>query len=74
MTLRDEIDRIVTFEASESPVLRNALMKEWMDLTPSESRDIFVALFTLSRGLTQALYRLADEIDKLRSDAGPESD
>ena len=64
----------MTFEASESPVLRNALMRERMDLSDSDSREIFVALFTLSRGLTQALYRLAEEIDDLRRERGLESE
>jgi len=66
MALSDEIDRIVPFESSESPLLREALRGS-IDLSDASQREVSLALFTLSGAILKALFRRADEIDALRA-------
>ena len=65
MALRDEIDRIVTFEATESRLVQNAFQGP-QHFSEADTRELFIAVFTMFRGVSEALFRLADEIDAMR--------
>jgi hypothetical protein len=65
MTLREELEQLIRWEASASP-LAQAIYESPDAPVPATEADYRTFLMKHSKGLHKAILRLADEIDALR--------
>ena len=74
MSLRDELDELIRFEASESSAMQTAMLHvgDTGDIGERSRDDYLEMLYALHLGLKAAVLRLADHVERLEARLGPE--
>jgi hypothetical protein len=64
-SLRDELEDLLRFEASSSVVMQQAMIEaEEGACTTTDPWELFALLFQLHKGIKEALFALADRVER----------